>query len=260
MVEPEEKSQNTTRISKLAIAVLVLGIFGPLFGLIVIVIIFIAHFILSYTYSPFFLFPIDALAIGYLVSWLPAYLMGKNALYKIDESKGTLRGTGFSKVGITSAKVWAIILPVLLFIAIQFAARAHQASPRMICGSNLAGLGKGLLLYAEEHGSYTESDKWCDILLGSEYVTEKMFKCPDNKKVRCGYSMNPNCEPNSPPDAVLLFESKGGWNSYGGSELFTAENHKKEGGNVLFNDCHVMFIKTDPNGLLLKALNWGEKK
>ena len=63
-------------------------------------------------------------------------------------------------------------------------------------------------------------DKWCDALLQGEYVTEKMFKCPGNKKARCSYSINPNCEPNSEPNTVLVFESKGGWNSFGGPELF----------------------------------------
>ena len=45
--------------------------------------------------------------------------------------------------------------------------------------------------------------------------------------------MNPDCEPNSPPDTVLLFETKGGWNLFGGPELLTTENHS--------NTCHVCY-------------------
>jgi prepilin-type processing-associated H-X9-DG protein len=62
--------------------------------------------------------------------------------------------------------------------------------------------------------------------------------------------MNPDCEPNSPADLVLLFETKGGWNQYGGPELLTLDNHKGEGANVLFNDGHVKFIKPDEVGKL----------
>jgi hypothetical protein len=57
--------------------------------------------------------------------------------------------------------------------------------------------------------------------------------------------MNPNCEPNSPPDMVLLFETKAGWNQHGGPELFTFDNHDPRGGCVLLNDGTVKFIRTE---------------
>jgi prepilin-type processing-associated H-X9-DG protein len=40
------------------------------------------------------------------------------------------------------------------------------------------------------------------------------------------------------------------WNQFGGSELLTTDNHKGEGCNVLFNDLHVEFIKTERLGEL----------
>ena len=58
------------------------------------------------------------------------------------------------------------------------------------------------------------------------------------------YAMNPNCGPNSPPDTVLLFETKAGWNQHGGPELFTFDNHDPGGGCVLLNDGTVKFIRT----------------
>ena len=62
--------------------------------------------------------------------------------------------------------------------------------------------------------------------------------------------MNPNCEPNSPPDTVMLFETKGGWNRSGGAELLAAENHKREGCNVSFNDGRVRFVRREDFGKL----------
>lgn len=41
--------------------------------------------------------------------------------------------------------------------------------------------------------------------------------------------MNQNCKPESPPDTVLLFETKNSdWNLSGGQEFLTTENHKKK--------------------------------
>ena len=46
------------------------------------------------------------------------------------------------------------------------------------------------------------------------------------------------------------------WNQFGGSELLTTDNHKGEGCNVLFNDLHVEFIKTERLG----ELKWDVEK
>ena len=70
---------------------------------------------------------------------------------------------------------------------------------------------------------------------------------------KCHYAMNPDCKPNSPPDTVLLFETRGGWNQHGGPELFTFDNHDPKGGLVLLNDGTVKFIRTEEE---LKQLRW----
>jgi prepilin-type processing-associated H-X9-DG protein len=55
--------------------------------------------------------------------------------------------------------------------------------------------------------------------------------------------MNPDCEPNSPGDVVLLFDTQPGWNQHGGAELLAPENHRGKNCNILFNDGTVKFIK-----------------
>ncbi len=253
--------QDAARISRLAIVAMVFGIFGPLCGLAVSFIISFVQFGLALNFFPFSLSPFDSLAIGYLISWLPAYLIGKKALCKIAVSNGSLRGIGFAKFSIKAAIVWAVLLPASLCLSMLWGGiyREIVISHRMTCGKHLAEFGGALKIYAEEHGEYPTADKWCDILLQGGYVTEEIFKCPGDKKARCSYSINPNCEPNSPPDVVLLFESKGGWNSYGGLELFTVEHHTNDGGNILYNDGHVSFNYPVSNGRFFEELNWGEK-
>jgi hypothetical protein len=114
-------------------------------------------------------------------------------------------------------------------------------------------LGKAMLIYSCGDGQNPIADKWCDLLVEHAELTEKEFVCPSDKKARCSYAINPNTAPNSPPDNVVLFETEGGWNQFGGPQLLTFENHEEKGCNILFNDLHVKFIKPED----VNELNWG---
>ena len=124
---------------------------------------------------------------------------------------------------------------------------------RVVCRANLHKIGIAIKRYANDNDNkYPAVDKWCDLLLkhGEGELTEKSFKCPLNKNKRCSYAMNPNCEPNSPADVVLLFETKDGWNQFGGPEILTFENHKGKGCNVLYNTGRVEFVRPNEVGKL----------
>jgi prepilin-type processing-associated H-X9-DG protein len=127
----------------------------------------------------------------------------------------------------------------------------------MICGTHLAALGRAFLVYASENGDkFPPPDKWCDLLLEDDRITEETFKCPYMKKGRCSYSMNPNADMAAVSGKrVLLFETNAGWNSFGGPELLTAENHDGIGCNILFVDGSVEFIRKDSFDKLL----WGRR-
>jgi len=131
---------------------------------------------------------------------------------------------------------------------------SHDLARRTVCLSHLRGLALALTLYAEDHSDrYPTPEKWCDLLvdytrgeLGDPNVSElldKSFRCPEGGEGRCHYAINPNADPCSAPDVVLLFESDGGWNGFGGPESLTTSRHEGKGCNVLFADGHVMFVK-----------------
>ena len=83
------------------------------------------------------------------------------------------------------------------------------------------------------------------------------FSCPSMREPhKSHYAMNPECRPDSPPETVLLFETKAGWNQHGGPDLFTVDNQDPKGGCVLFNDGTVKFIRTEEE---LKQLRWKQK-
>ncbi len=135
---------------------------------------------------------------------------------------------------------------------------SRERAERVKCMANMKNLSVALYMYAQDNGnSYPTPEKWCDLLVNKfGDFNYKSFYCPGGKEGICSYAMNPNCEPNSPEDIVLLFEAKGGWNQVGGSELLTTENHKGEGCNVVFGDLHVEFVKTERLG----ELKWDTEK
>ncbi len=155
-----------------------------------------------------------------------------------------------------------------------------QATPfrlRVDCAANLRRLWYRLRLYHEaKQTRYTDEgmtefaepirpeypvpNEWCDSMLqayvplgGSEAYVLDAHKCPGAGKGKNHYAMNPNCKPDSPVDAVLLFETKAGWNQHGGPELFTFDNHDPKGGCVLLNDGTVKFVRTKEE---LQQLRW----
>jgi len=107
---------------------------------------------------------------------------------------------------------------------------------------------------------WPRTSEWCDAIVRAyenasldRRVIMGPFQCPGSEGGKCHYAMNPNCEPNSPADMVLLFETKAGWNQHGGPELFTFDNHDPKGGCVLLNNGVVKFIRTEEE---LKQLRW----
>ncbi len=173
---------------------------------------------------------------------------------RICKSKGGLRG----RVYTTLAVITAIIILVRMMIPYRPVRRVPDS---IMCRINLSMLCKSIRIYANDYdGEYPTADKWCDLLLQHAGITEKQFVCrgafkKGNKKP-CHYAINPNTEPNSPEDIVLLFETNGGWNQFGGPELLTTENHKGNGCNVLFNDGSIEFVKPERLG----ELKWEVEK
>jgi hypothetical protein len=153
----------------------------------------------------------------------------------------------------------------------QLTPQMKQFELRVECATNLKDLWHRLRLYhkAQQIGLpevatklelvYPAPGAWCDDLsLAYEHTAARgpgfrPYTCPGASAGKCHYAMNPQCEPNSPADTVLLFETKDGWNQHGGPELFTFDNHDPKGGLVLLNDGTVRFIRSEEQ---LKQLRW----
>ena len=122
---------------------------------------------------------------------------------------------------------------------------------RLDCAENLWSFFGKLWIYFQSEKTYPAPDKWCDVIV-REYRSDGLskkeymrhFKCPCAGEGKSHYAMNPHCTPNSPPDTVLFFEAKAGWNQHGGPELFTFDNHDPKGGCVLLNDGSMHAVST----------------
>ncbi len=163
--------------------------------------------------------------------------------------------------------LWEILIVVAIvafLMGILLPALGKQRrtlTPQIRCGTNLLQLGNAMRIYASDYDDrYPTEDKWCDLLVEYSDVDKSLFICKGAERKgdqgRCHYAINPNCELNSPNDVVLLFETKGGWNQFGGPELLTTENHKGKGCNILFNDGYVEFAKPSE----FDKLNWGDER
>ncbi len=115
------------RVSRLAVASLVLGFLS----------------ILS--------LPIASSRLGFLGVLFPpagilAMILGIISIIRIEESGGRLTGTSFAIMG--------IVVPVFsLFVtyALTVLYRPRSVAFRIVCGSNLSGIGKAMLIYANDY-------------------------------------------------------------------------------------------------------------
>ncbi len=159
-------------------------------------------------------------------------------------------------IGLVMGAVFLVL--VLYLVVLPTRSTSPEPTSLMRCMMNLRTLYLCLRLYSEDHGGkYPPAEQWCDVLVG-EYEEHQgfnnVFRCPATNVGPCNYAMNPNADPDSAGDVVLLFESVPGWNQFGGPELLVTENHEKPGCAVLFVDASVRFVKADE----VAKLRWGD--
>ena len=84
---------------------------------------------------------------------IPAIILGIVSLVRIEKSGGSLTGRGFAIAGIVVPCVMLPLIALLMGIMMPALARTRQVAFRMVCGTNLSGIGKAMVIYA---GDYDE--------------------------------------------------------------------------------------------------------
>ncbi|MBN1508162.1 MAG: DUF4190 domain-containing protein [Sedimentisphaerales bacterium] len=186
-----------------------------------------------------------------MLTALPAIVAGIVAMVKIGNSNGRLKGLGMAIAGMILPFALLPVMAIGMGIVMPALTRTRHLAFRPTCAANLQGLGKAMLIYANDYDDrFPTTSEWCDLLTQYAEVAPQAFQCKGGGEGRCHYAMNKALEGlgiDAPPDMVLLFETTPGWNQTGGAEILTVDNHQGDGCNVLFVDGHVAFVK--PEGL-----------
>jgi hypothetical protein len=90
---------------------------------------------------------IMSLILGILTG-IPAIILGIIALVKIEKSGGRITGKGLAIAGIITP-IFTFVLMIVILMPALF--KVRQTAFRMVCGTNLSGIGKAMLLYANEN-------------------------------------------------------------------------------------------------------------
>jgi hypothetical protein len=85
------------------------------------------------------------------ITGLPAVIVGIIALVAISKSGGRLTGQAFAVLGIVLPVFSIFVIALLMGILMPALARTRQLAFRMTCGTNLSGLGKAMLIYANDY-------------------------------------------------------------------------------------------------------------
>ena len=191
-----------------------------------------------------------------LLTFVPALVCGILALTSINKSAGRLKGKGLAVAGITVSSVsLPIVMALLMAILMHALSKTRVLALRVVCSANMHGIANAISMYAEDNGAFPTTSKWCDLLIENQNVDQKQFRCPTAPEGPSNYAINSNIEQlgaAAPPDMVLLFETRPGWNQSGGPEILTTENHHGDGCNVVFVNGRVKFVHQQE----FKDLRW----
>jgi len=187
--------------------------------------------------------PSQGMAIGALVCGIVGLVgcplvgvvglvLGIVALSRISRQPRRYGGRGLAIGGTVTGALSIVMLPLAISILLPSLSRARELSKRTVCAANMRAIGQALYSYAQEDGMFPEAGaNWTARLLNSGDISPKHLICPSSTKVEgeCSYVYVPGYGVNSNPRQVLIYEPLG--------------NHNGEGGNILYVDGSVRFVK-----------------
>lgn len=122
----------------------------------------------------------------------------------------------------TTATLVSVLLPSL--------SRARELSKRTVCAANMRGIGQAMYIHAQDGERFPPD---FETLIKENNATPRQFVCPSSDAtegdLNACYIYVTGQTISDAPDNVLVYEKPG--------------CHQNEGGNVLFQDSHVEFVK-----------------
>ncbi|MDO8303747.1 MAG: DUF4190 domain-containing protein, partial [Sedimentisphaerales bacterium] len=171
--------------------------------------------------------------VGWAAWGLPALVgivFGIVALYKIKKANGLLVGKGYAWIGLVLAVAQIALIGIMLFGVMRW----NTPEYKLMCGSNLSGIGKAMMCYGNDYKEKLPTgDNWCDVLIKYADVSPNQFVCKESDAIKgeSSYAMNRNVagkEMTYPADIVVLFETDYGKDANGRTEPIQNRDGYKE--------------------------------
>ncbi|MCH8968537.1 MAG: DUF4190 domain-containing protein [Planctomycetes bacterium] len=165
------------------------------------------------------------------IAGIVGVILGIVALVKASNEPQVDRGRGFAIAGIVTGAVSLLssimVVPIMISILLPSLSQARELAKRTVCGVNLRAMDASLRSYVEEHDQEPPD---ISVLIDANSIGSKGLNCPSVDRV---ISQTPpyiwirgaDC---TNAENVVLYEP--------------LQNHRGEGGNVLFCDGHVEFV------------------
>jgi hypothetical protein len=191
------------------------------------------------------------------VTALIGLILGIIAMVKVKNSGGKLGGNGIALAGTIVSGIFLLMIPIYAAMMLPALAAAKQRAQVINCVNNEKQLALAVRIYSGDNkDQLPPAATWCDAIQ-PEAGTTKIFHCPaDFSGSRCSYAFNAKLggvdENKIAPNTVLIFESDGGWNANGGSELMIWKPRHARVFVVAFADGSVQQLRESQ----LNTLRW----
>ncbi|HUU84686.1 MAG TPA: DUF4190 domain-containing protein [Phycisphaerae bacterium] len=175
--------------------------------------------------------PTACVLIGPLLG-LVALILGIVALVRVNKRPVEYGGKGMAIAGICcGAASFLLVLPLALSITLPSLSRARELAKRAVCAAQLQAIGQSCQIYAGNNAGWFPPD--LQRLIDMGHVTPAALQCPSESnpsELVFDYVYVPGLQATVPVDWILAYEDPA--------------NHNGEGGNVLYVDTHIEFLKT----------------
>jgi type II secretory pathway pseudopilin PulG len=192
------------------------------------------------------------------ITALAGLILGIVAMLKVKNSGGRLGGGGLALAGTIVSGIFLLMIPILAAMMLPALAAARQKAQEINCINNEKQLALAIRIYSGDNkDKFPPAATWCDAIKTYVGGSESVFKCPGaNSSSRCDYAFNAKLDGMDQskinPQTVMIFESDGGWNANGGSELLIGKPRHARMFVVAFADGSVQSVPQSR----LNTLRW----
>lgn len=169
-------------------------------------------------------------------------ILGIIAMVRISKSEGRLKGQGLAIAGVIISAVFLLLLPALVLPGVK---KAKSQVLGIACMGNAQQINLAIIMHTQANtNTFPPAATWCDAIQGNLVLTNAFQCLAADKTHRCHYAFNAKLnglsmdEIKNPAQTVMIFETDGGWNVSGGSELRPTKSRHDRKVIVGFVDGH----------------------